>query len=152
VSPLRLVHYRGNWYLDAWCHLRNDLRNFSLDAIREARLLDTTAKEVPDAELNALFAPSYGLFSGGPILWARLLFTPERARWVAYEQWHPEQKGEWQGDGSYLLRIPYADHRELIMDILKHGAHCEVLGPPGLRRAVGDEVKKMGQKYFVSAV
>ncbi|MBK5205032.1 MAG: YafY family transcriptional regulator [Polaromonas sp.] len=148
VSPLRLVHYRGNWYLDAWCHLRNGLRNFALDAIREARMLDTTAMEVPDAKLNALFAPSYGLFSGGRILRARLLFTPERARWVAYEQWHPEQKGEWQGDGSYLLRIPYADHRELIMDILKHGAHCEVLGPPSLRQAVAAEVVKMAKKYF----
>ena len=21
ASPQRLVHYRGNWYLDAWCHL-----------------------------------------------------------------------------------------------------------------------------------
>jgi predicted DNA-binding transcriptional regulator YafY len=34
------------------------------------------------------------------------------------------------------------------MDILKHGAHCEVLGPPSLRQVVGDEVKKMGEKYF----
>jgi predicted DNA-binding transcriptional regulator YafY len=33
VSPQRLVHYRDNWYLDAWCHLRDDLRNFSIDAI-----------------------------------------------------------------------------------------------------------------------
>ena len=148
VSPLRLVHYRGNWYLDAWCHLRNGLRNFALDAMREARLLDAAAKEVPDAKLNALFAPSYGLFSGSRIRWARLLFTPERARWVAYEQWHPEQKSEWRGDGSYLLQIPYADHRELIMDILKHGAHCEVLGPPGLRKTVGDEVRSMAEKYL----
>ncbi len=31
VSPQRLVHYRDNWYLDAWCHLRNDLRSFSMD-------------------------------------------------------------------------------------------------------------------------
>ncbi|MHB1201236.1 MAG: WYL domain-containing protein, partial [Polaromonas sp.] len=53
-----------------------------------------------------------------------------------------------QADGSYLLRLPYADHRELIMDILKHGAHCEVLGPASLRQAVVEEVKKMGMKYF----
>ena len=33
VSPQRLVHYRDNWYLDAWCHTRDDLRTFSLDAI-----------------------------------------------------------------------------------------------------------------------
>lgn len=49
--------------------------------------------------------------------------------------------------GHFLLRIPYANHRELIMDILKHGVHCEVLGPPGLRLAVADEVRQMGQKY-----
>ncbi len=147
VSPLRLVHYRENWYLDAWCHLRRGLRNFAVDAISSAYLLESPAKEVNDATLDATFAPSYGIFSGGRVQWARLQFTPERARWVAHEQWHPQQQGQLQADGSYLLRLPYADHRELIMDILKHGAHCEVLGPPGLRRAVGEEVGKMGAKY-----
>lgn len=149
VSPLRLVHYRGNWYLDAWCHLRNELRNFALDAIGEARLLDIASKEVPDADLDALFAPSYGIFSGSRVEWAQLRFTPERARWVAHEQWHPEQEGNWQADGSYLLRIPYADHRELIMDILKHGEHCEVLGPPGLREQVAEQVRAMTGKYLL---
>ncbi|MDP2817920.1 MAG: YafY family protein [Polaromonas sp.] len=148
VSPLRLVHYRDNWYLDAWCHLRRGLRNFAVDAITDAHLLDTPAKEVSDAKLDALFGPSYGIFSGSRIRWARLRFTPERARWVASEQWHPQQEGKLQADGSYLLRLPYADHRELIMDILKHGTHCEVLGPPSLRQAVAEEVGKMGEKYF----
>jgi predicted DNA-binding transcriptional regulator YafY len=67
---------------------------------------------------------------------------------VASEQWHPQQEGKLQADGSYLLCIPYADHRELIMDILKHGTHCEVLGPPNLRRVVVEEVQKMSEKYF----
>jgi predicted DNA-binding transcriptional regulator YafY len=149
VSPLRLVHYRSNWHLDAWCHLRNELRNFALDAIVDAHLLEVAAKEVPDAELHALFAPSYGIFSGNSIEWAQLLFTPERARWVATEQWHPQQKGEWQADGSYLLRIPYADHRELIMDVLKHGEHCEVLGPPSLRAQLMEQVRAMAGKYLL---
>ena len=50
VSPQRLVHYRDNWYLDAWCHLRTDLRSFAVDAIREAVLKDTPATEVRAAE------------------------------------------------------------------------------------------------------
>ena len=148
VSPLRLVHYRENWYLDAWCHLRQNLRNFALDAISQAHLLALPAKEVNDATLDEIFAPSYGIFSGGRLQWAQLHFTPERARWVAHEQWHPQQQGQLQADGSYLLRLPYADHRELIMDILKHGSHCEVLGPVSLRRVVADEVRGMGRKYF----
>lgn len=148
VSPLRLVHYRDNWYLDAWCHLRNRLRNFALDAIHQVQVLDCPARDVSDAKLDATFGPGYGIFSGGAVRWARLRFTSERARWVAQEQWHPQQQGTAQADGSYLLRIPYTDHRELIMDILKHGAHCEVLGPPTLRQAVAEEVGKMGEKYF----
>ena len=27
ISPQRLVHYRDNWYLDAWCHWRQALRS-----------------------------------------------------------------------------------------------------------------------------
>lgn len=148
VSPLRLVHYRENWHLDAWCHLRNRLRNFAVDAIQNAHVLDVPAKEVRDTQLDATFGPSYGIFSGGRIRWARLRFTPERAAWVKDEQWHPQQKGTTLPGGAYELRIPYADHRELLMDILKHGAHCEVLGPASLRRVVGEEVGKMVGKYL----
>jgi len=46
VSPQRLVHYRGNWYLDGWCHLRNDLRTFAIDGIRSVSVLDEGAREV----------------------------------------------------------------------------------------------------------
>lgn len=148
VSPARLIHYRENWYLDAWCHLRNSLRNFALDAVVSARMLEAPAQEVDDATLDAVSGPSYGIFSGAAVQWACLLFTPERARWVAHERWHPHQDGQMQTDGSYLLRIPYGDHRELIMDILKHGVHCEVLAPTSLRSVVGDEVEKMRMKYF----
>ena len=148
ISPLRLVHYRDNWYLDAWCHYRQQLRNFALDAITRLEPLNEPAREVSAAQLNSTFGPGYGIFSGGSVRWARLRFSPERARWVAQEQWHLEQSGQFEPSGSYLLRLPYTDHRELIMDILKHGTHCEVLGPPSLRQVVADEVKKMVGKYF----
>lgn len=148
VSPLRLVHYRENWHLDAWCHLRGSLRNFALDAVMDAHVLDATSKEVSDARLDALFGPGYGIFAGKRVHQARLRFAPDKAPWVKTQQWHPHQQGQLESDGSYLLRLPYADHRELIMDILKYGAGCEVLGPPSLRKAVKDEVKAMSKKYF----
>ena len=71
--------------------------------------------------------------------WATLAFTPERARWVASEHWHPKQKGQFDEQGRYLLKLPYADHRELIMDILKYGADIEVLAPDSLRQLVREE-------------
>ena len=92
VSPQRLIHYRDNWYLDAWCHLRNALRSFSVDAVLRADVLDTAAIEVPDAELDDVLGSGYGIFAGKKVQWATLRFSAERARWVAAETWHPKPR------------------------------------------------------------
>ena len=46
ISPQRLVHYRDNWYVDAWCHKRHALRTFAVDAIEQATVLDKDARDV----------------------------------------------------------------------------------------------------------
>jgi proteasome accessory factor C len=141
ISPQRLTHYRDNWYLEAWCHQQDDLRRFSVDRILQARILDDPADEVPDEVLRQSLDESYGIFAGPARYTAELLFSAERARWVADERWHPDQHGERLADGRYRLRVPYADHRELVMDILRHGAQVEVLAPAELRRLVRDTLR-----------
>ncbi len=147
VSPQRLVHYRDNWYLDAWCHLRRALRTFALDRIRRARVLDEAAKAVPEARLDRYYARSYGIFGGPPRHTAVLRFTPERARWVAEERWHPEQQGRFLDDGRYELRIPYGDPRELVTDILRYGPDVEVVAPAELRRQVAERLRTAADRY-----
>ncbi len=147
ISPQRLTHYRDNWYLDAWCHLRNELRSFAVDAIKTVKTMDAVAQEIPEAELDAALGAGYGIFAGKVLAWAKLRFTPERARWVAAEHWHPEQECWFEESGSFVLRIPYADHRELMMDILKYGADCEVLEPPELRTHVVAQLEMAVKKY-----
>jgi predicted DNA-binding transcriptional regulator YafY len=136
VSPQRLVYYRANWYLDAWCHLRDDLRSFSLDAMKAAEPVATRAKEVADAELDAVLAAGYGIFSGRKVQWATLRFSPERARYIAVEEWHPKQRARWEKDGRYVLEVPFSSAKELVMDVLKYGADVEVLAPESLRKEV----------------
>lgn len=129
ISPQRLVHYRDNWYLDAWCHERNALRSFAVDRIKEIKSSNQSATNISDEELDNHFAEGYGIFSGRTINTAVLRFTPERARWIAEEQWHPKQQGDFLEDGRYELHIPYADSRELVMDILRHVPDVEVVSP-----------------------
>lgn len=147
ISPQRLVHYRDNWYVDAWCHLRNDVRTFALDAIEQAEAVDEKAREVPDAELDRYLGSSYGIFSGEARATAALRFSPVRSRWVSRERWHPEQRGTWDKQGRYTLEVPYSDDRELIMDILRHGADVEVQGPPDLRERVREALKQAQKQY-----
>ena len=147
VSPQRLVHYRDNWYLDAWCHLRNDLRSFAVDAIRRAEIIEQAARNIPEKTLDSVLGAGYGIFSGRKITWAKLRFTPERARWVSLEQWHPWQKARFDKDGTYLLEVPFSDSRELVMDILKQGAGVEVLAPATLRKDVAAQLQKALDQY-----
>jgi predicted DNA-binding transcriptional regulator YafY len=147
VSPQRLVHYRENWYLDAWCHLRNELRNFAVDSIQRVEVLEKAAKSVSKRSVEEVLGPGYGIFTGMKVQSAKLAFTPLRARWVASEQWHPKQKGHFDDAGRYILELPYADHRELIMDILKYGSDVEVLAPESLRQLVREEHERAACIY-----
>lgn len=147
VSPQRLTQHRNSWYLDAWCHEAGGLRSFALERIREQTLLDEKAKEVGKKALSEHFDRSYGIFSGPAEHVAELRFTPEMSRWVAEEKWHPDQEGEFQEDGSWLLKVPFSGSRELTMDIMRYGAEVEVLGPDFLRDAVADEAARTAAIY-----
>ena len=136
ISPQQLIHYRDNWYVDAWCHLRGGIRSFAIDAIENCVLMDTDAKELDSQQLQQQMQSGYGIFGGQAKAWAELKFTVERARWVQHEEWHPDQKGTLHKDGTYTLEVPYSDERELIGDILRMGSDVKVMGPAQLTKQV----------------
>lgn len=133
VSPQRLAHYRDNWYLDAWDHDREAMRSFALDRISQVQMMDTSAIDRDNQELDAHLRASYGIFSGAPKAWATIRFSPHAARWVADEHWHSQQQGTWLSDGRYELKIPYSNSSELLMDVLRYGPNAEVVSPLPLR-------------------
>ena len=148
LSPQRLVHYRDNWYLDAWCHKRQALRTFGLDAIETAVVVpDKEVKEIGEDTLERHYASGYGIFAGTATKDAVLQFGASSTRWVSRETWHPEQIGTPQLDGTYLLQFPYSQEPELVMDILKYGADVQVLAPESLRQAVAGKLRAAAKLY-----
>ena len=149
VSPQRLVNYRNTWYLDAWCHASDGLRRFALDAIREAKLEDSKARQVPLKELEAELDAGYGIYSGAgaKVKWATLVFNADAAQWVAVEEWHPEQQGRWLADGRYELRVPYSDPTELTMDVLRHGDSVVVTGDKAFAARIAQRLQQAVNQY-----
>jgi predicted DNA-binding transcriptional regulator YafY len=147
ISPQRLIYYRENWYLDAFCHKRNDLRSFAVDGIRNATLSNKKAEEISDKQCQEHFAESYGIFSGKATQRAKLRFTPEHARWVSGEHWHGQQIGSFDKEGFFNLEFDYNQDPELVMDILKHGSGVEVLAPAALKSRVKEELKRTLATY-----
>lgn len=146
VHPQRLLHYRDNWYLIAWCEQAQNLRTFSLDRIRPLTPYADVARTLPDTDVDRLVGATFGIFTGEAKAWAILRFSPHAARWVADETWHPDQIGQWV-NGLYELQVPYSDDRELLMDILKYGPDVEVVAPESLRRTVANRVREMAARY-----
>ena len=136
VSPQRLVHYRNTWYLDAWCHQRERLLRFALDAVQQASVKDTRAKDVAMRQVQAEMDTGYGIFAGGIRQEAVLRFSAQAAPWISQEEWHPAQQGRFLPDGSWALTLPYVDETELVMDILRQGEQVQVLAPDSLVAAV----------------
>jgi predicted DNA-binding transcriptional regulator YafY len=147
LSPQRLTYYKNTWYLDAWCHHRDALRRFSVDAIEHVELLDEAAINIPAEELNANFRAGYGIFSGQDVTWAKLRFTPYQAKWIASENWHVEQHGHFEANGSYILEFPFGSATELVMDILRYGPNVEVISPPELRNMVIERLRNAVSQY-----
>ena len=76
--------------------------------------------------------------------------SKDRESLVIFDQntwstWHESARTD--DDGRYILEIPYADHRELIMDILKFGKDDEVLAPAVLRKRVAAEARELIKFY-----
>lgn len=147
ISPQRLIYYKDNWYLDGWCHSKEDIRSFSVDAIQRVEILETKAKDVSEEKLNEELGSGYGIFSGKDIQWVTLKFSPERARWISKEKWHPKQEGKFLDDGSYQLKIPYSKEPELLIDVMKYGPDVEVIEPKDLRKKIQEMLIKTLRNY-----
>lgn len=147
VSPQRMVHYKENWYLIAWCHKAEGLRMFALDAIEDARQTEKAARNVVKTQIDEMIGRDFGIFSGQQRLWAKLLFSAVQARWVEAEVWHPEQQSSHFDDGGYLLEVPYGDPRELILEILRFGPDVKVIEPASLRDEIKNRLRSAAAQY-----
>lgn len=147
VSPQRLLHYKENWYLIAWCHKSEGLRIFSLDAIEWAVRINQGAKTVEKKQVDSLINNGFGIYSGPAQEWAVLRFNKIQAPWIIAEQWHPDQQGTLLSDGSYQLRVPFSNANELMLEILKYGENVEVLEPSSLRETISARLKTAANMY-----
>ncbi|MGH9908751.1 MAG: helix-turn-helix transcriptional regulator [Pyrinomonadaceae bacterium] len=130
VSPQRLVHYHDNWYLDAWCHWRGGLRSFAVDSIGAAENSRPASAQRPRENVGSGARLRLRHFFPQKSELGRNSSSFPNARWVSSEQRHPRRRSRF---GAEVLQIPYSDERELLMDILKHGAEVEVLNSKALR-------------------
>lgn len=148
IDPYHLSNIYGEWYLIGFCHLRQELRQFTLALIQEAKVLDERFEVPKDFSSGEYFKSRFGRFaSPGKAHRIKIKFSPQVAAWVEERQWHAEQKLTKKKDGSVILEFPAAGLYEVKRWVLSWGPDAEALSPKKLREWVREDVRGMGKVY-----
>lgn len=139
ADPYGLLHYGDAWYLNAFCHLRQQVRQFRLDRMSNPQLLDKSfvrpanfKMEPPEEDRRRLIA--------------RALFCPDAAPWVRESRSYYITEMEDHQD-SLLVTMKAHAEAELVPWLLSWGEQVEVIEPESLKRRMANEAKKIYEKY-----
>ena len=147
VDPYHLLNHMGTWHLIAYCHEREDIRDFVLSRISNMTLLNEVFFIPRSFSIQKHLESAFGLFKGTPKYNVTLRFSPNRSRRIKDQIWHKNQKTKLLKDGSLELSFPVASIYEVSMEILKHGADVEVIKPESLRAVIKKEAAKIARLY-----
>ncbi len=145
IEPQRLCNYQGRWYLLAFCRLRQELRMFHVARITRAELSNEKISFLPGLEETYLQS-SFGIFKGGEVEIAEILFTGTAAELVRHQHWHRDQQIKETPEGI-LLKMPVSDDREITMKVLQYGSLARVVSPEKLQLKIAREIQKMATLY-----
>lgn len=148
VEPLHLGCIDGEWYLIAFCRMRQDIRHF---AVSRTQAVKQTRSIFKPREFDAkeYFANRFSRFIGEPgkIYDIVIRFSRDAAQWVSERTWHPKQKIETHRDGGLTLSFPVPALYEVKRWVLQWGADAEVLSPKELRDSVTKELGSLSKRY-----
>ena len=150
ILPLHLANVDGEWYVTAYCRLRQDYRHFALSRIHAAREAGGDFEEPDDFDPAAYYANRFARFLGpqdGEPVEVTVRFTPAAAPWVMERTWHSRQKTVQERNGGLRLTLPMPSLIEAKRWVLAWGAGAEVLTPVSLRNTIADEAKKIVRRY-----
>jgi predicted DNA-binding transcriptional regulator YafY len=147
VEPYHFFNYMGTWHTIGYCHLRNDVRDFALSRISDAKVLTKSFKTPADFDFKKYFLSTFGLYKGKTTKEVVLRFTPEKSKWIKDQIWHKDQKTRLLKDGSLEISFPVSDFSEIKREILKHGDAVTVIKPEGLRELIKSEAINIAKIY-----
>lgn len=138
VEPHKLIFKNRDWYLYAFCQLRQEFRLFKLLRIKKLELLTETfqRRTMPDVLSNqsAVIDEKVSV---------TLLFAPELAHRV-YEHYEDFSR---QADGRFRVTVDLPHNTELYSFLLSLGEQVEVVAPLKVRQELHRRIKKMQQIY-----
>src|SRR5581483_5502569 len=142
VDPLHLHNYLGDWYLIAFDHKRQQVRDFHAGRISELKVTDERFERPADFNKDEYLTSGFGMIRGRQPMEVEILFDEYQARWIRERgPIHPTAKMEEQPDGSLKVRMTVGALDGVKRFVLQYGSHVKVAAPIELRDAIREEIR-----------
>jgi predicted DNA-binding transcriptional regulator YafY len=140
ADPYSLVSLNGIWYLNAYCHLRQDRRMFRLTRMEALTLtMQTFTRPVDYNWLDEIDRDNRTQI-------ARLLISEDVQPWIAEDPSYYIDDRQPHADGT-LVTLRYRHIDEIVKWVLGWGRHVRVLEPPELIARIRDEAQALASQH-----
>jgi predicted DNA-binding transcriptional regulator YafY len=146
-DPYHLLHFKDNWYLVAWCHEKQDYRDFLCSRIMAVEHTNVTFIPDPDFSLEEHKRTSQLFASEAPEVEIVAEFDKFAAHWIRLKQIHPSQVVLERSDGSLEVSFKVTSMENLMRWILSFGEHARILAPLELQERVRRTISRMNYLY-----
>jgi proteasome accessory factor B len=143
IDPYHLANINGEWFLFAYCHLRQDIRTFVPARIQTVRATGETFDRPQSFSLQRRLRDSFGVRSGHGEYQIRIRFNEVVADYIREKKWHPSQRIVELPDGALELGLTLSSFIEIQRWILGWGGEAVVLEPPELAAAVREAAQRI---------
>ena len=148
IDPYLLHIYRAtNPYVIGYCHLRNAIRWFRIDRIKQLKILDESFQRPNDFNSKTYLDQIFQAEVGSTLYQVAIWFDPSTAPFLRERTWHMSQEVTEQNDGSMTLYLKAAGLNEIKRWVLGYGKGAKVLEPKELVDLVKKEIKGMAKHY-----
>jgi predicted DNA-binding transcriptional regulator YafY len=147
LDPYHGVRFEGDWYLVAYCHLRQEIRTFSLARMLGVTMLADEFVIPTDFDFRRMTGSHFGVHWSEALYEVKIRFATGVAGYVQERRWHHSQRIEVQEDGSLILSMTVNHLLELKRWVLSWGSAARVLAPERFRADVARSVQEMAELY-----
>lgn len=140
VKPVRLLFKSQDWYLYAFCLLRNDFRCFKLSRMKNIEIHD---EKFDDSFENVILKKE---MPHDNIRYIKVKFD-RKVAFRVYDELNSEITED--DDGNLYTELELVDDYNLYYYLLSFGDNVEVLEPKEVRAQIKEMITKMAEKYKI---
>jgi predicted DNA-binding transcriptional regulator YafY len=147
IDTYNIFFNNGAPYLAAYCHLREDIRTFRVDRIKDIKITDNKYKIPEDYSLSEELKTVWGVEQGKKELDIKIKFTGRAARFVPEYQWSDNQEIQIKDENKIIFSVKTSSREEIKKWVLGFGSEAELLKPIELRKEIIEEIDAMLENY-----